>query len=107
MKDSRLFVVNEPGEVDAELRRAYPHARRAERDRERRQDREPILEQERKLDGIGRVGPEPDPERIEDGVAPGIGLARLRELMAKQKVRTDRHRQTGSQVKTSPERSRG
>ena len=107
MKDSGLLVMNELGEVDAELRRANPLPGEPSVNGEGRQDHKPILEQERKIAGIGRVRAEPNAERIKDDVAPGIRLARLREFVGEQQVRTDRHRQTGSQVKTSPERCRG
>jgi hypothetical protein len=57
-----------------------------------------------RIDGIAAV---PGAERIKNGVAPRMALMRGRKLMGEQEIGADRHRQTGSQVKTSAERCSG
>ena len=95
-------------EIDAEFRRPDPHAGRSQGHREGRQDLEPVLDEKLEVLAGAGVMPKPDPKRIKDGVARRIVLRDFRQAVADKAVRLDWHGpQTGSQVKTSPERCSG
>lgn len=78
-------------EVDPELGRTKPKARRAQGHREGRQHREILLPEKQQVVGSDRIAPEACTQRVEDGVARGIGVPDLGESVREDPVGTDRH----------------
>ena len=78
VQHDRLLAMHELEEVDAQFAAiAHPEAGRSQHGRHGRQGHEVTLVGEAQLRRIQRVGPDAHPERIEDGVARGVGVAHV------------------------------